>query len=479
MSELYDYNVPTSIYISSGHITDQEIPTVMSVGLTNIADVKLPTVFIVETLDSREFDIPDTFECSENLGSVIDNLNEFVVYFTHNYTSNVHIESTAAATLAACDNIYNNCNVESTVDFSDDISNELLYLSAIKIVDSIWGELFLLSALNCFLNDVSTVFKINIGTLCGNRDINTTIEMINVERFVLNSTVFCSSISSFNNIMSDLLQGDGRVVHMVDDLFTTSQVNLSLSNDVLVSAILKLNLVSDLKTIVGNLYSVGSDFFNTESAILYMTTDIKVRSLFVTGFFIDESDFVAADSDRYVDIVDFLYPIINESIRVTVDGVLQSLTIVELNDNTKRVYFSQGSDFYSVEEININTYAENSIGEVLNEDFFLLYGYDVVPNKQLKFNANDHVVIRAEADNAAFCPNKEAVAFYFETAEYPSYDLTMSILPVDYVDLSMSIMPQSTEFFYGSTFTVILDGIKDFSGNIMPPFEYSFTIESY
>jgi len=42
--------------------------------------------------------------------------------------------------------------------------------------------------------------------------------------------------------------------------------------------------------------------------------------------------------------------------------------------------------------------------------------------------------------------------------------------------LGASISPQSTAFFYGKTFRVVLNA-RDFAGNRMEPYEFEFKIE--
>lgn len=476
---MVEYNdVQSAIYISSGHITDQEIPTVISTRLPRPAGHELPTIFITNDLNVDMLDIPDSFESSFSDSDSIDNLNEWVVYSVKQGDVDTYVVSTTSSSLVLLDDINTGVNIKYVGELDYDTAMDLYQAEISYETDSVLNELFLYPELNKFLNEIAVAFRLNISTLCGNRDIGTTVELSEVRRFRLDSSIYCTDSSASHNIRLDLLQEDGRVVFLSDDIFAASKLKLALPGEVSAVGVLTPSLPSDLEIAIGHIYSITSDTFNSGLNISGIKADIKTRSLFVHGFFIQETKFMAANSEAYVDLVDFLYPIVDESIIITVDGDVQSIVIIELGDSIKRVYFNQNSSFYAEGEITVNVYAKNTVGEILDENFFLLYGYDIVPGTSPEFKANDRVFVRAEASNATFCPNKEASAFYFETIDYDSFDLNMTIFPIGSANLQMSIMPQSTAFFYGRTFTVTIDGVKDFNGNLMPPFEYSFTIES-
>ena len=77
----------------------------------------------------------------------------------------------------------------------------------------------------------------------------------------------------------------------------------------------------------------------------------------------------------------------------------------------------------------------------------------------------------------AFCPNSNTAAFYFTTRDLEAVNLGATIQPVISKDLGATIYPQSTYYFYGRTFKVTVEGVKDFAGNELAPFEYEFIIE--
>jgi hypothetical protein len=86
------------------------------------------------------------------------------------------------------------------------------------------------------------------------------------------------------------------------------------------------------------------------------------------------------------------------------------------------------------------------------------------------------------AEDLATCPKFSADAYWFVTEHLKPKDLSASIVcipaPVTEAieELQASIYPQSTAFFYGKTFRVVLT-CKDFEGNEMEPYEFEFKIE--
>jgi len=128
--------------------------------------------------------------------------------------------------------------------------------------------------------------------------------------------------------------------------------------------------------------------------------------------------------------------------------------------------------------VSLTIHVENDNSETMEEDYYLLHGYNVKFNELIDWGPKREVVIWAQVKNEAFCPNVETDAFYFETADLHSYDLGATIKAIESVDLNATIYPQNTFFFYGRSYTVIISRIKDFYGNEMPEFSFDFTIKN-
>ncbi len=127
--------------------------------------------------------------------------------------------------------------------------------------------------------------------------------------------------------------------------------------------------------------------------------------------------------------------------------------------------------------INLTIHVENTSSGVVERSFHLLYGYHCTFDEIVDWGPKNEVVTTIEATNTVFCPNTEGAAFYFETKDLESYDLGALLIPVESVDLGAVIYPQSTFFFYDRTYTITVSGVKDFSGNELAPYTFSFTIE--
>jgi len=125
----------------------------------------------------------------------------------------------------------------------------------------------------------------------------------------------------------------------------------------------------------------------------------------------------------------------------------------------------------------ITAHVLNTIAQVEEQDFYLLYGYNLLFDEMVDWGPNRQVDILVQATNEVTCPNTNGEGFYFTTADLPSVNLGASIRAVEPVDLGATIYPQSTFFFYGRTYTVTVSGVRDFSGNKMDPYMLVFTIE--
>jgi len=186
---------------------------------------------------------------------------------------------------------------------------------------------------------------------------------------------------------------------------------------------------------------------------------------------------------QITDLASFAIDVIDHINNITASGTyfLHDWQIVPTSysgiDDGYRCYYYP-TDICSSGTITITIHAENDISEVVEKNYYLLYGYHCEFDELIDWGPKSTVVVTADAKNLAFCSNSAGEAFYFETADLCSCDLGATIRAVEYVDLNATIYPQNTFFFYGRTYTVTISGAKDFAGNEMQPFSFSFTIEN-
>jgi len=177
-----------------------------------------------------------------------------------------------------------------------------------------------------------------------------------------------------------------------------------------------------------------------------------------------------------VDVVDHTYSVSTSGTYFLHDGQAVVTSYSGIADGYRCYYYPV--DVYSSGTINITIHAENDNSETEEEEYHLLYGYNVKFDQIVDWGYNSTVVTTIEAENLAYCPNTEGEAFYFETADLHSTDLGASIVGLKSVDLGATIYPQSKFFFYGRTYTITISGVKDYHGNKMSEFSFNFTIEN-
>lgn len=198
-------------------------------------------------------------------------------------------------------------------------------------------------------------------------------------------------------------------------------------------------------------------------------------SISIDNFFIGLEEWVQVTGllSFFADVVDIDYGISTSGTYFVYNGSVVSTTYSGISGGY-RVSYDPPTPSGSVY---LTLHVENNNSDILEQDYRLLFGYNVKFEEYIDWGANNGVLIWAKASNTAFCPNVEGYASYFQTKDLASRDLNASIMAVGYVDLNATVFPQNTFFFYGRTFTVTISGIKDYSNNEMEPFVFNFTIE--
>ena len=207
-------------------------------------------------------------------------------------------------------------------------------------------------------------------------------------------------------------------------------------------------------------------------------------SIEITNFSIAIGKWDYADTGVSVDILDSVYNVTTSGCYLEVNGTTVSSTLVPIAGGYRLTYdpVDNFSSLSGPSEFTI--YGSNDNSDVIYEDFYVTIGYIVEyanrPQDGWNFGYDTEVVVRASAENESSCPIKNAEAFWFETEARPQKHLGASIVGIpansDMSDMSASIYPQSTAFFYNKTYKVVLRA-KDFAGNEMEPLEFEFKIE--
>jgi len=177
-----------------------------------------------------------------------------------------------------------------------------------------------------------------------------------------------------------------------------------------------------------------------------------------------------------VDVVDHDNSISTSGTYFLLDGEVVPTNLSGISDGY-RVYYYVDSPSLSGTVV-LTIWAENDILETVTNSYTFLLGYRLEFNDYIDWGPRNTVITTVRASNTAFCPNLVGASTYFETVDYESRDLGAYISGTASVNLGAQIYPQNTFFFYGRTYTITVVGVKDFSGNIMDPITFSFTIEN-
>lgn len=200
-------------------------------------------------------------------------------------------------------------------------------------------------------------------------------------------------------------------------------------------------------------------------------------TILIDNFFMETDEWLLVSDLVYfsVDVVDHTNTISSGTSYFLHDGAQVPTTFSGITDGYKMFYTP--NSVVSSGTFTITAHVENTVSGVLEQAFYLLYGYNMLFDELVDWGPDRQVDIVAQATNEVFCPNTEGESFWFQTADLSAVNLGATIRAVESVNLGAIIYPQSTTFFYGKTFTIIVSGVKDFSNNIMDPYIFTFTIE--
>jgi hypothetical protein len=198
-------------------------------------------------------------------------------------------------------------------------------------------------------------------------------------------------------------------------------------------------------------------------------------TILIDNFSIGIGDWTLVDEfDSFaVDVVDHSYSTSISGTYFIYEGEQKIPTFSGITDGY-RIYYTP-SGIYSDGTIDLTVHVENDNGETQEQNYYFLYGYHVEFDELVDWGFGSTVITKAEASNLAFCPNTEGIAFHFKTKDlYATYSGAVINFVRGNYDLNAAIYPRSV---YSKTYTVTLSGIKDFAGNELAPFSFTFRTE--
>lgn len=333
------------------------------------------------------------------------------------------------------------------------------------------------------LDDSNVVFKIYIGSAPVNRDTTVDLTISDDVYYYCGLDIFSTVSGIVEYLDVEVSTTSGIVYGLYTDLFSASLKNDDyLSSDVFCCSSGIEGIVSDINTALGRMIYTTADIYSTTPVSNdtmssgSIQCDIRTWSMFYGDFFLDVEEFVTTSSIAWVDIVDYMWSIDQSESYFLVDGVRVGVTFSGITGG-QRMFYNPPDDFYSDGTLTYTAHFTNIMGDVREKNYYLLYGYDLDFVDLVDWGAYKQIDVLAYAKNKAFCPNIGSGAFYFVTRDYEALNLGSTIKPFVPTNLGSVVNTQSTAFYYGSTYKITVSGVKDFAGNYLEPFNYSFTIE--
>jgi hypothetical protein len=265
------------------------------------------------------------------------------------------------------------------------------------------------------------------------------------------------------------------------DLFSTISTTSGILFDVYCALTNWAEIDFDVQTRDGRIAYERCDIYSTALSRPTVNFDVDLFPIKITNFSLDVGQYTNAEGFISVDILDDTCPVSTSGTILLVDGIEVFTTLSGIT-NGYRLYYDPADDFESLNgPTTFTVHAENECGDTLEKDFYLTFGYVVeYDNIGFDYGYKNKVAVRVTAENMASCPKEESVAFIFETEDYNSKGLGARIVAKPFAqsqgDMPASIYPQSTAYFYGKEFEIVVRA-RDFAGKEMEPFILRYKIE--
>lgn len=483
-------------FVDSDNIGNYNIPTVYQITASAIALIDSVVEYFANNITISGTDnIPVAFfrELSSDFGVVpslieysVDNVvsgtqNNYITYLTgYNAISGTideKITFIAGEHYTAFENYLMECRYDPIISGSSDYWQN--YMNYSGNVDM---EGLPIPALDA-QKDITTEYgtgDLNTGGLNPYVDI-TFAGWVN---FIFGTDVFATDMNVSSPYQLNVETISGCVTPHYFEVYSAQLVASGIETDVYCSLLEFGELTSDVEIIKGRVAYLTQEIYSTAVKLPGVVCDIDLYSLKITNFSLDIGEYTTASGYISVDVLDDVYGVSVSGTYFKVDGEQVPVTFSGI-DNGYRMFYDPVDDFSSLNGSTIFTArAENSNGDILEEDYYLTFGYLVEyenhPRIGMNYDYNTKVTVRITAENYASCPKLSSDGHRFVTEQRKNVDLGASIVGMFHADdvsnLSAEIYPVSTAYFYGKTFEVVIEA-KDFAGNIMEPFVLTYRIE--
>jgi hypothetical protein len=178
--------------------------------------------------------------------------------------------------------------------------------------------------------------------------------------------------------------------------------------------------------------------------------------------------------DFSVEVIDDLYTVTTSGTYFTDNGTVVSGSLTTISGGYLMSYLTVPSG-----NMLLVANGSNNNNEFYSRTYELQYGYQASWEEVNYWGPKYEVPIAVSAKNTSLASNTSYFSTFFETRKIMSTDLEAFITAEGSgkADFTGYIEPRSKHFMYGKTYSITISGIQDYSGNILSPFTYTFTIE--
>lgn len=302
--------------------------------------------------------------------------------------------------------------------------------------------------------------------------------------FLFPTDIYSTDAGSTAPYPFDVTTISGNIIPVTTSIYSSAMTLSGTLMDMYCSLLDIVQIDIDVELIPGRSNYIIGDIYSTVEDSQKLTCDFGLYSLKIANFSLDIDEYSGVSEGISVDVLDDVYGVSVSGTYFEVEGQALPVTFSGIEDGY-RMSYSSPDDFSSLTGVTVFTaHAENLNNNILEEDFYLTFGYLVTHNNYprfgLNYGYNKKVVVRVAAENMASCPKESADSNYFITERRKSGDLGVSITGMFHAsaesNLSMEIYPQSLAYFYGKEFEVIIKA-HDFSGNEIEPYILMYKIE--
>jgi hypothetical protein len=295
--------------------------------------------------------------------------------------------------------------------------------------------------------------------------------------------VYCALEGYKFGLETEVTVSAGGLCPLYMETYSANLTTSGITIDVICSLVDMAKLPFEAEVIPGRIDYLSPDIYSTVEVKKGLTMDVGLFSIKFDNFFLDIGEHNDATAFVSVDILDDICPISVSGTYFLVDDQRVSVTLSGI-DGGYRMFYDPIDDFESLMGTTIFTaHAENECGNVLEQDYYLTFGYlvEYINEGKMDYGFDNKILVRIAAEDYASCPSLSSLAWDFESKGYHNADLSASIVGrvhvMDSLDMSAEIQPISTAYFYGKEFRVVVNA-KDFAGNEMEPLVLIYKIEN-